>query len=117
LKRIASRKNYYKILGVSKTAKLNEIKKAYRKKAIEFHPDKHPNDQKEKVEKQFRDIAEAYEILKDEEKRQRYDNGEDVTGNEQQGQNPFHGFKFPQGFNFGGGGFGGFGDNVRFEFN
>jgi DnaJ-domain-containing protein 1 len=56
LKRIASRKNYYKILGVEKTANLREIKKAYRREALKYHPDKHPPNKKEEVEKMFKGI-------------------------------------------------------------
>lgn len=63
-------KDYYKILGVSKDATQDEIKKAYRKLAVKYHPDKNP-DNKEAEEK-FKDIAEAYEVLKDPEKRKHY---------------------------------------------
>ncbi|MDL2309562.1 molecular chaperone DnaJ [Parabacteroides sp. OttesenSCG-928-B22] len=66
-----AKRDYYEVLGVSKTATAEEIKKAYRKKAIEFHPDKNP-DNKEAEEK-FKEAAEAYDILSDEQKRQRYD--------------------------------------------
>ncbi len=64
-------KDYYKILGVSKSASQEEIKKAYRKLAVKYHPDKNP-DNKEAEEK-FKEIAEANEVLKDPEKRKRYD--------------------------------------------
>lgn len=66
-----SKRDYYEILEVSKSASAEEIKKAYRKKAIQFHPDKNPGD-KESEEK-FKEAAEAYEILSDQQKRQRYD--------------------------------------------
>ncbi|MFA5047267.1 MAG: DnaJ domain-containing protein, partial [Paludibacter sp.] len=66
-----SKRDFYEILGVAKTASADEIKKAYRKKAIQYHPDKNPGD-KESEEK-FKEAAEAYEILSDEQKRQRYD--------------------------------------------
>ena len=69
-------KNYYKILGVSRNAPAKEIKKAYFKEAKEWHPDK--NDNKEEAEKMFQDIAEAYEVLSDEEMRGKYDRGEEV---------------------------------------
>lgn len=62
---------YYEVLEVSKSASYEEIKKAYRKKAIQYHPDKNPGD-KESEEK-FKEAAEAYEILGNEEKRKRYD--------------------------------------------
>ena len=61
------KEDYYEILGVSKSASANEIKKAYRKKAIQFHPDKNPGDTK--AEQEFKKAAEAYEILSDQQKR------------------------------------------------
>ena len=65
------KEDYYEILGVSKNARAAEIKKAYRKKAIEFHPDKNPNDKV--AEAKFKKAAEAYEILGNQEKRSQYD--------------------------------------------
>lgn len=65
------KEDYYAILGVSKTATQVEIKKAYRKKAIEYHPDKNPGDKK--AEEMFKKAAEAYEVLGDPDKRARYD--------------------------------------------
>lgn len=64
-------KDYYKILGVNKTADDKEIKKAYRKLARQYHPDKNPDDKA--AEDKFKDVAEAYEVLSDAEKRQKYD--------------------------------------------
>lgn len=65
------KEDYYEILGISKGASASEIKKAYRKKAIEFHPDKNPGDSK--AEEQFKKAAEAYEVLSDPDKKARYD--------------------------------------------
>jgi molecular chaperone DnaJ len=68
---VATKRDYYEILEVSKTATPEEIKKAYRKKAIQYHPDKNPDDKA--AEEKFKEAAEAYEILGNEEKRKRYD--------------------------------------------
>ncbi len=97
-------KDYYSILGVSKTASQDEIKSAYRKLAKQYHPDLHPND--EASAQKFKDINEAYEILGDSTKRSNYDqfgttgNPNDFFGN---GGGGFSGGGF-------GGGFGGFED-------
>ncbi len=64
-------KNYYSVLGVSKTASQDEIKKAYRKLALKYHPDKNQGDKT--AEAKFKDVAEAYEVLGDVEKRKKYD--------------------------------------------
>ena len=66
-----SKRDYYEILEVSKNASAEEIKKAYRKKAIQFHPDKNPGNKE--AEEKFKEAAEAYEVLSNEEKRRRYD--------------------------------------------
>ena len=66
-----SKRDYYEVLGVSKSATAEELKKAYRKKAIQYHPDKNPGD-KESEEK-FKEAAEAYEVLSDPNKKARYD--------------------------------------------
>ncbi|MFP5247107.1 MAG: molecular chaperone DnaJ [Thermoanaerobaculia bacterium] len=65
------RRDYYEVLGVQRTATLDEIKKAYRKLAVKFHPDKNPGDAE--AEEKFKEAAEAYGVLSDEEKRARYD--------------------------------------------
>ena len=66
-----AKRDYYDVLGVSKGADNKEIKKAYRKIAIKFHPDKNPGDKE--AEEKFKEAAEAYEVLSNSEKRQRYD--------------------------------------------
>ena len=66
-----AKRDYYDVLGVSKSADNKEIKKAYRKIAIKFHPDKNPGDKQ--AEEKFKEAAEAYEVLSNDEKRQRYD--------------------------------------------
>ncbi|KAM7526222.1 hypothetical protein LguiA_016124 [Lonicera macranthoides] len=118
--KMSQRKDWYKILGVSKTASMSEIKKAYKKLALQWHPDKNV-DNREEAEAKFQEIAAAYEVLGDEEKRTRYDSGEDLEdmgmGGGGGGFNPFGGggqqftFHFEGGFPGGGGGFpgGGFG--------
>nr|ACO15085.1 DnaJ homolog subfamily C member 7 [Caligus clemensi] len=76
----SQRKDYYKILGVAKDANDDEIKKAYRKRALVHHPDRHSNaSEKERVEheKIFKEVGEAYGILSDRKKRSKYDNGGD----------------------------------------
>ncbi|CAM9248728.1 unnamed protein product [Pylaiella littoralis] len=77
----AKRKDYYKLLGVSRSAEEAEIKKAYRKAALKYHPDRQSSkseEEKEKAGKLFRDIAEAYEVLSDPTKKERYDSGVDL---------------------------------------
>lgn len=66
-----SKRDYYEVLEIQKTATAEEIKKAYRKKAIKYHPDKNPGDKK--AEEMFKEAAEAYEVLSDENKRSMYD--------------------------------------------
>ena len=95
-----NKRDYYEVLGVQKGASAEDIKKAYRKLAMKYHPDRNP-DNKEAEEK-FKEAAEAYEVLSDDDKRSRYDQfgfaGVDPNYGAGQGGNPF------------GGGFGGFGD-------
>lgn len=68
---MATKRDYYEVLGVSKGASADEIKKAYRKIAIKYHPDKNPDDPT--AEDKFKEAAEAYEVLSDDQKRQRYE--------------------------------------------
>lgn len=63
--------DYYEVLGISKSAKADEVKKAYRKMALKYHPDRNPGDTE--AEKKFKEISEAYEVLSDDQKRQLYD--------------------------------------------
>jgi molecular chaperone DnaJ len=66
-----SKRDYYEILGVSKSSTADEIKKAYRKVAMQFHPDRNPGDKE--AEEKFKEAAEAYEVLSDQDKRAQYD--------------------------------------------
>jgi molecular chaperone DnaJ len=68
---MTTKRDYYEILGVSKTASKDEIKKAYRKQALKYHPDKNPGDKN--AEEKFKEAAEAYEVLSNDDKRSRYD--------------------------------------------
>ena len=109
-----AKQDYYQTLGVSKSASAAEIKKAYRKKAIKYHPDKNPDDAT--AEGKFKEAAEAYEILSDDNKKARYDQYGHAAFEGPQGGGGFGGGGmnmddiFSQfGDIFGGGGFGGFG--------
>ncbi len=103
-------RDYYEILGISKNADANEIKKAYRKVAMKYHPDKNPDDKS--AEEKFKEAAEAYSVLSDEDKKNRYDQ----LGHQQyqqfgsQGQGFSGGINVEDIFNSVFGGAGGFGD-------
>jgi molecular chaperone DnaJ len=85
---MTTKRDYYEILGVSKSASKDEIKKAYRKQALKFHPDKNPGDKG--AEDKFKEAAEAYEVLSNDEKKARYDRyghaGMSNSGNGYSGQ-------------------------------
>ncbi len=89
---MAEKRDYYEVLGVAKNANADEIKKAYRKAAIKYHPDKNPGDKE--AEEKFKEAAEAYDVLSNPDKRARYDQ---------------FGHAGMSGAAGGGGGFGGFG--------
>ena len=89
-----AKRDYYEVLGVDKSASEDEIKKAYRKIAIKYHPDRNPGNKE--AEEKFKEAAEAYEVLHDAQKRQQYDQ---------------FGFDGPQG------GFGGFGGGASMDMN
>jgi molecular chaperone DnaJ len=101
-----NKRDYYEVLGVSKDASADEIKKAFRRLAVQHHPDKEGGD-----EAKFKEINEAYDILKDAQKRQRYDQfghaGVGGSGGGPSGGNPFEGFNGQNvNFDFGDGGLG-----------
>jgi len=99
-----AKRDFYEILGVSRSASAEEIKKAYRKLALQYHPDKNPGDKK--AEDRFKEISEAYDVLSDTQKRQAYDQfGHMGAQGGFSGRNPFEDFARS-------GGFGGFGGNA-----
>lgn len=116
--------DYYKILGVDKKASDEDIKKAYRKLAMKYHPDHYKGDDKKGAEEQFKKISEAYAVLKDAEKRKQYDTfGEQGFHQRYSQEDIFRGFDFSdilKEFGFGGGSGlfgGGRGGRVHFSFN
>ncbi len=90
---MAKKRDYYTILGVEKSASQDDIKKAYRKLAMKYHPDRNPGDKS--AEEKFKEAAEAYEVLHDEQKRKRYDmyGHEGVAGADGQGGPSFSSFE------------------------
>ncbi|MDG1880847.1 MAG: molecular chaperone DnaJ [Schleiferiaceae bacterium] len=111
---MAQKRDFYEVLGVNKSSSSDEIKKAYRKLAIKYHPDKNPGDAV--AEDKFKEAAEAYEILSNPEKKQKYDQfGHQAFGPGSGGQGGMNMDDIFSHFGdiFGGGGFGGFGGNSR----
>ena len=100
---MAEKRDYYEVLGVPKDASADDIKKAYRKLAVKYHPDRNPDDKD--AEEKFKEAAEAYDVLSDSDKRAKYDRFSHSMG--------------PQGFGGGAGGFsggfGGFGGGMSME--
>eukprot|EP00931_Biecheleriopsis_adriatica_P098912 TRINITY_DN7309_c0_g1_i7.p1 TRINITY_DN7309_c0_g1~~TRINITY_DN7309_c0_g1_i7.p1 ORF type:complete len:452 (+),score=124.90 TRINITY_DN7309_c0_g1_i7:47-1402(+) len=114
----AAGKDYYRILGIQRSASPQQIKKAYRKLSMKWHPDKNP-DKKEEAQKKFMDISRAHEVLSDPKLKAKYDQFGEAGLSEGQGgggggmgQDPFEMFKQF----FGGGGGGGRGGGMKFEF-
>eukprot|EP00118_Oscarella_pearsei_P028830 m.3045 g.3045 ORF g.3045 m.3045 type:complete len:509 (+) comp9026_c0_seq1:154-1680(+) len=123
--KMSKRKNYYKILNVSPMASDDEIKKAYKRSALKLHPDRHASgtpEEKEEAEKNFKEVGEAYSVLTDKRKKDRYDRGEDLEEMDMSGFDPsslFASFFGGGGSPFGGGGFsfaGGPGPGPGFSF-
>ena len=105
----ATKRDYYEVLSVERTASADDIKRAYRRMALKYHPDKNPGDAA--AEKSFKECAEAYEVLSDQDKRSRYDQygHKGLSG---AGMHDFSHMGFDDIFSmfddiFGGGGFGG----------
>lgn len=98
---MAAKKDYYEVLGVAKTATDEELRKAYKKVALKYHPDRNPGDKE--AEEKFKEAAEAYDVLRDPQKRQTYD------------QFGHEGLNGASGFGGAGGGFGGFGGGMDMD--
>ena len=118
---MASQKDYYEILGVDRTATVEEIKKTYRKLAMQNHPDKAPPDKKEEYEEKFKEMSEAYAVLSDSTKRSQYDQfGHAGINGRYSSEDIFRGVDFESifsnmGFSSSGGGGGIFDDFFGFD--
>ena len=109
---MAAKRDYYEVLGISKTATQDEIKSAYRKLAKKYHPDNKETGDAEK----FKEASEAFSVLGDEQKRKTYDQfGQAAFDQNAGGANPFRGSGF-EGFNFGNGDFGDLNDILNSMF-
>ncbi len=112
---MAGKRDYYEVLGVAKDASAEELKRAYKKLAIKYHPDKNPGDKE--AEEKFKEAAEAYDVLSDSKKRAQYDQfgfnvpGGGMGGGFSGGFSSFEDIFSHFGDIFGGGGFGGFGSS------
>src|SRR3954468_563086 len=91
-----AKQDFYALLGVQKGAAADEIKKAYRKLAMQYHPDRNPGDKS--AEQKFKDLSEAYDVLKDEQKRAAYDRFGHAAFEQGQGQGPGFGSDFASTF-------------------
>src|SRR6478735_1204107 len=89
-----TKRDYYEVLGVARGVQAEELKKSYRKLAVQYHPDKNPGDKK--AEEKFKELSEAYEVLSDPQKRQMYDQFGHAAGAGGAGGGGFGGFE--QGF-------------------
>ncbi len=90
------KRDYYEVLGVARGAGDEEFKKAYRRLAVQFHPDRNPGDKQ--AEEKFKELNEAYQVLSDSEKRAQYDRFGHAAFQGPQGAGGFGGFDFSQGF-------------------